>query len=668
MKKEIKHSHDNITMGELLKKNNYSQFLVLVLILLGIQLSVTGQNAKKMLEEYKLKYPNSPFIILDKSQIVSIDIVKGDIKITEKSNQENFYLETVASGGILSEDKISFSSFSKIDDIQAMSYIPDGNKFREKKVKDFKVESEFSRGVFHDDVESINFIYPALQKGARSKLSYTKTISEPRFLPRFYLISPVPTLNQKYVLEVHQDVKIDVKEFNTENIGFDFKKSKKGNKEIYTWILKDAPKFEFEDNAPNISYYAPHIIPHITHYKIDGKEENLLSNADDLFAWYNTLIGDVNKDIDEGAVKKLVEEITKDAKTDLEKVKLVYYWTQDNIKYIAFEEGMDGLIPRNTDQVLNQKYGDCKDMGTCISTLLKYADVPASVVWIGTDDIPYTHTELPLPAVDNHMIAAYKDKDKYYFLDATSEYTPFGMPSRFIQGQEAMIKTGPDTYELAEVPVVEAARNSKTETAKLEIIGDKLVGNATTLIDGYYKSELMYRLSNVDKKEQFIFFSNYLNRGSNKFILEEVEVENEFDKEQVTKVDYTFNIDDYIFVNDAEIYVNLSFYDWCKRAKIKEDRNLPIVNKYKNQRNVISELKIPKDYKVDFVPTDLVLENALFTYASKYEVSENEIIHTESYIENFIQLKKENFKQFNDFIDEISETINQTVTLIKRKQ
>ena len=662
---ERKHSQDNITMGKLLMKNSCSKFLVMMLILLITQLGVIGQNAKKMFEDYKLKYPNSPFIVLDKSQTVSIDIVDGDIKITSKSSEENFYLETVAAGGLLSEDKISFSSFSKIDDIEARSYIPDGNRFKEKKVKDFKVESEFSRGVFHDDVESINFIYPALQKGARSKLSYTKTISEPRFLPRFYLISPVPTLNQKYVLQVHQDVKVDVKEFNTQNIDYDFEKSKKGNKNIYTWILKNAPKFEIEEDAPTFSYYAPHIIPHITHIKIDGKEENLLSNADDLFDWYNTLIGDVNKDIDENAVKKLAEEITKDAKTDLEKVKQIFYWTQDNIKYIAFEEGMDGLIPRNTDQVLNQRYGDCKDMGTCISTLLKYADVPASLVWIGTDDVPYTHTELPSPAVDNHMIAAYKDKDKYYFLDATSEHISFGMPSRFIQGQEAMIKTGPGTYELVEVPVVEAAKNSKTENTKLEIIGDKLVGNATTLIDGYYKSELMYRLSDLDEKEQFIFFSNYLNRGSNKFILEKVELENEFDKEQITKVNYTFNIDDYIFVNEDEIYVNLSFYDWCKGVKIKKDRKLPIVNKHKNQRNIVSELKVPDGYKVDFVPTDLVLKNDLFIYTSKYEVSENKIIHTESYVEDFIQLKKENFEQFNNFIDEISETINQTVILKK---
>jgi len=641
-----------------------NKFLWSIVIFAIAFLNVEAQNAKKLLEEYTTKFPDSRYIILNKTKHMIVDLVDGKVKITERSSEENFYLDEDA--GYLTDDKISFSSFSKIAEIEAKSYLPKGKRFKVKKVKDFKIEDEFSRGIFHDDAKSMNFSYPGLQKGSKTTLTYTKVINQPRFLGGFYFIAPVPTLEQQYILEVHPDVEIDIKNFNTENVDIDFKKSTKNGKNIYTWKLDNAPKFEVEEKAPKISYYAPHVIPHITKYTVDGKTEKILSNPTDLFNWYNSLIKNVNSKSDDVALKKLVDEITEGAKTDLEKVKRIYYWTQENIKYIAFEEGMDGFIPRDTDQVIDQKYGDCKDMSTCIFTLLDYAKVPASVCWIGTDDIPYSYNELPTPAVDNHMIAAYNDNGNYYFLDATSEHTPFGKPSSFIQGKEAMVKVGDEAFELVKVPIVDAKDNSKTEKSKLKLVGNKLVGNATTNINGYLKTNLTYRLTDEDKEDQFKIFSKYLKRGSNKFLLDDFNLQHEFDKEKSTKISYNFNIEDYVFVNKDETYINLNFYEWYKGNKIKENRKVPIRRKHKVYYNIVNEFEIPKNHEVTFVPKDLKLKNELFSFESIYKVEGNKIIHTEEVVEDFIQLEPKDFARFNKFIATIDEYISQTIILKKK--
>lgn len=655
-------------MITLLKKLNIRHCgkicITIAVALFLLAFSSQAQNAKKMFENYKTQYPDVPYIVLDKTEITSIDIVDDQIEITEKYLEENFYLE--GDVGYLADDKIQFSDFLEVDEVKALSYAPKGNRFVSNKVKSFKEETEFSSGIFHNDLKSLNFTYPALQKGSKTSLSYTTKVKEPRFLNGFYFITRVPTLQQKFVLEVHPDVEVDIKQFNTDAVDISFNQSKKGGKNIYTWVLNNSPRIKLERNTPKIRHFVPHLMPHITHYTIKGEKKSLLAGPDDLFAWYNSLIKNVNSEIEEDALIDLVKDITKNATTDIEKAKAIFYWTQDQIKYIAFEEGMDGFIPRNTDKVISQRYGDCKDMSTCITTLLKYADVPASLCWIGTNEIPYSYNELPTPSVDNHMIAALKHEEEYYFLDATSNYLPFGMPSRFIQGKEAMVRTGEDSYELVKVPFVDGKQNSQIEVSKLKIEDDKLTGSSTKTFNGYYKTEFNHELAGKDEAEKYEFWSKELKKGSNKFILDALEVKDEFNKEKPTELSYTFNIDDYMFTNNDEIYVNLSLYDWYDTGKLEADRQLPFRVKFKAYHNITHQLEIPEGYAVSFVPKDVILEEDLYTYRSTYTQKDNQIIHLEELIENYIQLEKEDFENYNNFIDAVDETKSQSIILQKK--
>lgn len=50
-------------------------------------------------------------------------------------------------------------------------------------------------------------------------------------------------------------------------------------------------------------------------------------------------------------LKKLVSELTANAQTDEQKTQLIYAWVQNNIKYIAFEDGLGGFVPRSSRRV-----------------------------------------------------------------------------------------------------------------------------------------------------------------------------------------------------------------------------------------------------------------------------------------------------------------------------
>ncbi len=210
---------------------------------------------------------------------------------------------------------------------------------------------------------------------------------------------------------------------------------------------------------------------------------NVISNLDDLYKWYYTFVEGLNKE-QSPELEAIVKKIKSESTSEIDLVKNVFYWVQTNIQYIAFEQGMRGLIPHSGNYICEKRYGDCKDMANLIVNMLQLADVKAYHTWIGTRDLPYRYTEVPTPIVDNHMIATYISPDgKYYFLDATSDYTPFGFPSSMIQGKEALIGLDAKRYEVKEVLVLEKEKNQIFDSVTVKMENNQLVGTGIRLPD-----------------------------------------------------------------------------------------------------------------------------------------------------------------------------------------
>ena len=129
-------------------------------------------------------------------------------------------------------------------------------------------------------------------------------------------------------------------------------------------------------------------------------------------------------------------------------LQIIFNWVQDNIRYIAFEDGLGGFIPRDAASVCNKRYGDCKDMANLLFEMLNHAGIEAYRAWIGTRNRPYKYKEVPTPMVDNHMITAVIIDGETIFLDATDSYVPFGLPSAFTQTKEALLGIDENSYNI----------------------------------------------------------------------------------------------------------------------------------------------------------------------------------------------------------------------------
>ncbi len=222
-----------------------------------------------------------------------------------------------------------------------------------------------------------------------------------------------------------------------------------------------------EGNSPGYLYIIPHINIYIKDYTINNKKVDVLGDIDKLYAYYKGFTKNLNQ-TEDPTLKAITLKITENLTNDEDKVKSIFYWVKDNIKYIAFENGYEGFIPREASLICERKFGDCKDMASIITAMAKYAKVKnVYIAWIGTRDIPYSYNDLATPAVDNHIIAVYKKgKNTSFSTQRTKkQYMESQQPS--FKEKKPMYDNG-DTYKIVPVPLTPAEKKRGERTGKTE--------------------------------------------------------------------------------------------------------------------------------------------------------------------------------------------------------
>lgn len=616
-------------------------------------------------ELYGKKYVNAYKVRLNQEMNLDISIKSGELEIDQSHLEEDLYLNDAAVGS--SRKSLNFSSFFEMGDIKASSLLFEKNKYKEYNVENYTVKDELNNS-FHDDTKSVNFIYPGLQKGAKSKLEYSEKIKNPRFLMPFYFGDFFPVVNNIFTVTVDKDVSLKFLQFNTEDLDLEFSEVEKRGKKIYTWKAANVEQYENEAGSPTFKKVIPHVVPVISSYTHKGNTVKVLDDVNDLYSWYNSLVKDLNNAEDDEELVSLVKEITAGKETELEKVRAIYYWTQKNIKYIAFEYALGGFIPREANEVFQKKYGDCKDNSSILHKMLSIAGLEGQLTWIGTREIPYTYTQLPTPLVDNHMILAYKNGGKTYYLDATGRFIPLEYPSSFIQGKEALISNGDDGFTIEIVPIMPAESSAVIEHTHLKIDGNDIKGRSQARATGYNKIELFRNLEEISNPAKLEEFYNALfEKGSNRFLISSFEEKNKYEYDLDYELNYDFEVKGYANQIGDEIYLNLNLNRELSRYRTLKDRENEIEYEYQNTFSYTTELVLPQGYEVDYLPANEEFDNGLINSAISYSQEGNKVIYRHDVQFNFLILDLQEQKQVNELIDKAEKAYKEVIILKKTK-
>ena len=609
---------------------------------------------------YSQDFSNEDFIYLKRHEHIKIGLAKQSFEITKLVSEQAEYLS--ANKLYFANESMSFDSFTSIEDIDAYTYLPSSNK--NIKVDYIETKREFDNGIFYSDQESKIFTFPAVTKGAITNLNYKEVIKDPHFLGLFRFGTYVPTKSAQLSIEFPSNVSIGYIDFNTKDISVDFKKETSKDITTYTWTANNTKGYQSEDDGESVLYFVPHIIVYIKSYEYKGERYNVLNDVNDLYKWYASLVDQIDTN-DLQKVYKIANDITKSLPTKREKAEAIFHWVQNNINYVAFEDGLGGFIPRGAASVCDKRYGDCKDMANLLYEMLNHVGIEAYRTWIGTRDRPYTYSQVPTPMVDNHMITTAIIDGETIFLDGTDSYVPFGMPSAFTQTKEALLGINNTTFKLITVPVQKAEQSVTDVNTAIHIKDDMFIVSEKRLLSGYEKVEFItdYLYKKATKTEEE-FLNTTLALGNNKTSYNNITKQNFDNKRNPLELSYNLTIDNYVKKVGTKLYINLDIDRVLSKSKVDiEDKKYDKKIDHTYTKNYVTTLTIPEGYTASFIPEDLSFENENYGYKITYTQKDNTIIQHKNIFVNTLSVKKQDFESWNEFIKSLIKAYKKSIIL-----
>lgn len=525
------------------------------------------------------------------------------------------------------------------------------------KVKNFKANHDYysSDGIFYSDARICYFNLPLEKKNTRSQVRFEKTVLDPRYFTAVYFTEPYRVQQKEIVIIVPKWMKVEIKEYNFAGFSITKNIDNKGSEDIYTYTITNADPFRSEKNAPGFSHIAPHLLVMSKYAEPDGGRITYFNTLDDQYKWYRSLVKQIGNE--PASVKAKAEEITKGLADDMSKVKAIFQWVQDHIRYIAFEDGIAGFRPEKAQEVLRKKYGDCKGMGNLMAEMLKSIGLDGRLCWLGTNHIAYDYNT-PSLGVDNHMICVWMYKGKTYYLDATEKYIGFNEIAERIQGRQVLIEDG-DKYLLQKIPVANQLQNTSHEKRVLKIAGNNLVGKVTQTWKGENKEWMLSALNSIKKDKQEDAIKQFLSEGNAAYQISNLKIVNLNDYNADLKIEYDVVFRDAVSAFDKELYIDLdNRKDYGQFKFDVSKRKLSYQFPFKNHVVFETELELPPNAKVPALPSALRIEKPLYHLSGQWTATGNKIIYKrEIQLKNTL-LKKEEFPHWNADVEKLNEFYN----------
>jgi hypothetical protein len=611
-------------------------------------------------QEWKTRFPESEAAFTQLECNVSIRNNGGKLTAT-KTYSEDIQFATAKIARIMGRGSIQHSSFHHLKDWDAYTRTPDNHKY---KVANVSTESNRASYVFYDDAKSTSFDFTRLDEGTSRHIEYTVDLTDAHLIAPYYMDRYFPVLNGKLSVEFPSSVhvKYQLRGINAGKIIFS--ESHKRDKTTYTFTLQNAKAAANYSDAPDDAWYDTQVIFYVDQFEVDGAWKPFLSNLDDLYAFNYGFI----RDLETAAspeLKQIVARLIEKAGSDREKARLIYEWVQANIKYVAFEDGLGGFVPRPAALVLTRRFGDCKDMSSILVTMLREAGVPAYLTWIGTRNLPYKYSEQPLPIVDNHMICTAKLGEQFVFLDGTDSDCIFGFPSDHIQGKEALLAISEKEYKLLNVETIPAEKNRYDDSSFLELGPQGITGKLKIHLSGYLSSEISGLLRYKNEKDRADYFRERFARGNNKITFANWKVTQSADRSE-SWISADLSLPEYARQVAGEWLLNLHLRHPYENQEIDlPKRQSPIGYRYLVLTNYFVQVKLPVGYTVSYQPQDKEFHNETWGFDLKYDRTPTALNMHLSFRDGQLLLEPRDFEKWNKVLEHLYPNYKQTAVFSK---
>lgn len=325
-------------------------------------------------------------------------------------------------------------------------------------------------------------------------------------------------------------------------------------------------------------------------------------------------------------IEALAYQLTEGIVDRREQAKAIYNWVAQNIRYVAIYMAAGGVVPHRTDEILKNRYGDCKDKSLLLIALLKVIGIDAVNAIISSGQA-YELPPIPAHSPFNHVITYIPEFD--VFVDPTLELSPFGVLSQGTSGKLALLSA---TGELRRTPVLSGPRDGYHSKSTVKLREDGyLEGRSQTSYFGEYESTRRYQLDfyDEDSKKEYVraYFAYFREAGDGTLTFTDVRdlntplvTSSEFVLDPVSNVPGpgAFRIPVGLTPGDIE------YKTYGSRAS---SRLFPMVcGAYTYQQDV--DIELPDGTSVFHIPESIAFKRGAYTYEATYEQISPQLIRT----------------------------------------
>lgn len=601
------------------------------------------------------KYPQAGALILfcdEKVEITPDNTEVSDlhyvIKILNDRGKQDF-----------SESQIEYdSTYEKVELEYARTIKPDGT-IVEVGTRHIRDVSKYLNFPLYSNVRVHIISFPEITEGAvaeyKLKVYRSQLVNKKDFVLDYPVQTKEPILQADFsvTLPAGRALKIETLDDAHNNFHANLTPSIQeiGGRTVYRWQFKDIPQIVPEPNMPpNVEINPTMLLA-------------TFENWQDIYNWWWALAKDKIKA--DAAITGKVKELLRNRPGGEDRVRAIYNFCAQEIRYVAVEYGQAGYEPHYAADIFKNKYGDCKDQAILLVTMLKEAGFTAWPVLIPTKDCYNLNPDFPSMLFD-HCIAAVSLEGKTVFLDPTAQTCSFGdLPPVDQRRRVAVFKE--DGYLIQETPLYEAAHNLIRQALSININPDETIAAEKSVFShGVYDQAQRYWLLFTPPELIEQTLTEKIQEVSIGAKLKSYNIANLNDLNEPVVLSYAFQGPEYLTMGgDLRILPQLADVDSSLVAK--EKRDFAIDFGFLDAKETVTEIQIPANFTVRYLPQDIDEDNQWLKFKVAYSHKGNKIIFRQDAELKQTVIPVTEYADFKSFFAGLAKKVKQRIILEKVK-
>jgi hypothetical protein len=532
----------------------------------------------------------------------------------------------------------TYDSETRLTYLKAWSITAAGVEF-EIKEKDF-VETSYGSGSFYDDVRRKGTKIDGADVGSVIGYEFEQRRRPFIYQDKWLFQDPLPVRKARFVLQLPSGWEYVAKWMNYAD-----QKPQATGANGSVWEIENVPAIETEPLMPPWQAVAGWLA--IT-YVPNNAAQRAKSHASwsELGAWFSQLAAGRRDSSPE--IKQKVAALTSAAPAMLDKIRALGAFAQRDIRYVAIEIGIGGYQPHGARDIFTNRFGDCKDKVTLLSTMLKEIGIESNYVLVNATRgvtapsfpsmLNFNHVILAIrvpPDVPDTILFAIREHPslgKLVFFDPTDDSTPLGYLPTSLQKNDALLVTD-SGGELLELPLLPPPTNRLLRVGKITLSANGAISATVKEVRwGDSGTVLRARLLAAQGDERRKVIESFLGRFLGSFRLRKADVENLEKYDESLILNYEFEAENYAKAAGNLLLLRMRVLG-AKGDDLMEGkpRKLPVEFDSTTLQSDIYEFVLPPGYKADEIPAPVEMDAGFAEYRSKVEIQANILRYQREY-------------------------------------